>query len=104
MYSTNIMNTALQANTTVGSGGNKSASGSEMGSWYEAMANAWGDTLDNQANKITEMADQIGNGGKDNPKAITELTAESMRMQFISSSASTSITSVGQALESLARK
>jgi hypothetical protein len=32
------------------------------------------------------------------------LTAESLKMQFLSSNASTSTNSVGQALESLARK
>jgi hypothetical protein len=103
MYNT-IINTSLQANSAITSDKTKTASGRDVGSWFEAMAKAWGDTLDGQAQKITNLSSQIGNGGNDNPEAITMLTAESLRMQFLSSSASTSTTSVGQALESLARK
>ena len=43
-------------------------------------------------------------GGNDNPSALTELTTESLRMSFLSNSSSTSISSVGQALETMARK
>lgn len=79
------------------------ATSSEVGSWYEAMSKAWGNVLDTQAGKITSLADSIGQG-QDNPATITLLTAESLKMQFLSSNASTSTNSVGQALESLARK
>lgn len=89
---------------TDGSGGvTPPASTEEMGSWYEAMSKAWGSVLDTQAGKVTTLADSIG-GGQDNPSSIALLTAESLKMQFLSSNASTSTNSVGQALESLARK
>lgn len=89
---------------TNGSGGvAPAASTEEMGSWYEAMSKAWGKVLDGQAEKITSLADSIGQG-QDDPASITMLTAESLKMQFLSSNASTSTNSVGQALESLARK
>lgn len=77
--------------------------GSAPSSWFEALANAWGNTLDNQANKISDQADLLRNGG-DNPSQITELTAESLRMSFLSNSSSTSIDSIGKALETMARK
>ncbi len=82
--------------------GNKSAS-SNSTSWYEAMAEAWGQTLDAQAGRIEEQAKEIGNG-MDNPSAITQLTAESLKMSFMSNSSQTSLSSVGSALETMARK
>ncbi len=90
---------ALSANT-----GSGSAQASDLGSWYEAMAKAWGSALDNQADKVTTLSQQVGENGQDNPSTITTLTAESLRMQFLSNNASTATTSVGQALEALARK
>jgi hypothetical protein len=104
MNNVNLTNNALAANSAAGANKTRSATSGETGSWFEAMAKAWGETLDGQAQRITDLADQIGIQGKDNPETITMMTAESMRMQFISSSASTSVTSIGQALESLGRK
>lgn len=72
-------------------------------SWYEAMATAWGQTLDNQANTISTMSDSLG-AGQESPSDITKLTAESMRMGFLSNSSSSSLDSVGKALETMARK
>lgn len=72
-------------------------------SWFEKMADAWGDALNTQATRIVDQADKV-NGGFDTPSEITQLTAESLRMNFISNSSHTSLTSVGSALETLARK
>lgn len=72
-------------------------------SWFEEMADAWGTALNAQATRIVEKADEVS-GGMDTPAEITELTAESLRMNFISNSSHTSLTSVGSALETLARK
>lgn len=77
--------------------------GGSSSSWYEAMSRAWGQTLDQQATKITSLSDVIGQGG-DQPSNVVQLTAESLRMQFLSNNASTSQNSVGQALETLGRK
>jgi hypothetical protein len=76
---------------------------SDESSWFLALARAWGTTLDAQAAKIQELSDGMGQG-LDNPSQIVELTAESMRMQFLANSQSTSTNSVGQALETMARK
>ncbi len=85
--------------------------GSRMGrnsdaasTWFEALSNAWGATLDNQAARIEQMSDSVGNLGQDNPSQITKLTAESLRMSFMANSSSSSIDSVGKALETMARK
>ena len=80
---------------------NKSAGGS---SWFQALAQAWGEALDSQASVIQQKSDAIATGGTDNPSAITELTTESLRMSFLSNSSNTSISTVGQALETMARK
>lgn len=78
-------------------------SATETGSWYEAMAKAWGKTLDNQAARITELSASISEGS-DQPSQMVQLTAESLRMQFMSNNASTSQNSVGQALETLGKR
>ncbi len=73
------------------------------GSWFEAMAQAWGDALDNQANRITDAAASLQDGN-DSPAQITMVTAEALRMQFLSNSSHTALTSMGSALETMARK
>ena len=84
--------------------GLSSPSESDRKSWYEAMAQAWGQALNNQAQVITQLSGEIGNGGSDQPAQITQLTAESMRFSFMATNASTATTSVGDGLESLGRK
>ena len=83
--------------------GRPGASSTDGGSWYEAMSKAWGQTLDGQAAKITNLSDVIGNGG-DQPSNMVKLTAESLKMQFMSNNAATSQNSVGQALETLGKR
>jgi hypothetical protein len=74
------------------------------GSWFEAMAQAWGQALDQQASVIQQDSDAINNGGGDSPSAITTLTAESLKMSFLSDNSHTSLTSIGEALDTMARK
>lgn len=81
----------------------RSKTENDSASWYEAMASAWGQTLDTQATRITTMSDALGAGG-DSPSEITKLTAESMRMGFMSNSSASSLDAVGKALETMARK
>ncbi len=78
-------------------------SGGDAHSWYEAMSKAWGQTLDAQATKITNLSDVISDGG-DQPSNMVKLTAESLKMQFMSNNAATSQNSVGQALETLGKR
>jgi hypothetical protein len=74
------------------------------GSWFEAMAQAWGQALDAQAAVIQQDSDAVSNGGSDSPSAITTLSTESLRMSFLSDNSHTSLTSVGEALDTMARK
>ena len=73
------------------------------GSWFEVMADAWGQALDNQANDIVTRSESLTTGNE-SPREITLLTAESLRMQFLSNSSHTALTSMGTALETMARK
>ena len=86
--------------------GTRSSSTADSGdaNWFQALSEAWGKTLDNEASKISAMSDSLGNSGQENPSDITKLTAESMRMSFLSNSSSSSIDSVGKSLETMARK
>ena len=82
---------------------NKS-SNSGGASWFQALAQAWGEALDKQAGVIQQQSDAISTAGSDSPSSITALTTESLRMSFLSNSSNTSISTVGQALETMARK
>ena len=93
-----------QANLMVASNQSPGSTGARRGSsWFEAMADAWGQALDNQANTITEMSNNLVDGD-DMPRQVSLLTAESLRMQFLSNSSHTAITAVGSSLETMARK
>jgi len=83
---------------------NKMTRSEGPGTWFEALADSWGQTLDQQATRIEQMSNAIGDDGTDNPSQITKLTAESMRMSFMANSSSSSLDSVGKALETMARK
>ena len=91
---------SLVAATPMTSDKKTNASGT---AWFEAMAQAWGQALDNQAGLIQQKSDAIA-GGNDTPSAVTELTTEALRMSFLANSSQTSISTVGQALETMARK
>jgi hypothetical protein len=80
-----------------------SSSSGGNSSFFEAMARAWGDALDKQANRITEQSDRVS-AGDDTPGAITELSAQSLKMGFLSNSAHSATSSVSSALETIARK
>src|SRR4051812_7043471 len=71
--------------------------------FFEAMAEAWGQALDRQADKIVAKSDAL-TGGDDSPAAVTALTTESLKMSFLSNSSHTAISTVGSALETMARK
>lgn len=91
---------ALAPTTTQQSGG----SNGKGGTWFEAMARAWGEALDKQAATIQQQSDQLSTQGTDTPAAITELTAQSLKMGFLSNSSHSAISSVGEALSTMARK
>src|SRR5262245_54954886 len=96
--------TVSKTDLLLGAAGNATFGGaSDDASWFLAMARAWGVTLDRQAGRIQALSDQLG-AGLDKPSQVAELTAESLRLSFLAQSESTSVDSVGRALETMARK
>lgn len=95
---------AVGASTANSSSTRSGSSSSSSNSWFESMARAWGQRLDAQASRITELSDSIGSSGNDNPSNMVALTAESLRMQFLSQNASTSTNATAQALEAISKR
>lgn len=95
---------AVGASTANSSSTRSGSSSSSSNSWFESMARAWGQRLDAQASRITELSDSIGSSGNDNPSSMVALTAESLRMQFLSQNASTSTNATAQALEAISKR
>jgi hypothetical protein len=73
-------------------------------SWYQAMAEAWGQTLDKQAGTLESIAEQISTEGDDRPSTLTLMSAESLKFGYLSNASHTSLTSVGEALKTTAQK
>lgn len=73
-------------------------------SWFEAIARAWANALDNEAQKLTGLSDQLNSSGTDQPSIETMLSAESQRMNFLANAEANSVTSLGGALQTMARK
>jgi gas vesicle protein len=88
---------ALAAAPAAGGTQNKS------GSWFQAMADAWGKTLNEQADTISDLSLQVG-GGNDNPEAISKMTAETLRFGFLTTASHTAISSAGEGLKTMAQK
>jgi hypothetical protein len=104
------MNSFSSSPTSPAVGGSRSSSlltkgsdQSKANSWYEAMAKAWGQVLDTQAGQIEGLSDRIA-GGDEQPSTLTQLSAASAQMQFLATSSSSSLGSMGTALETMARK
>jgi len=81
-----------------------SSSNGPPNSWFEAMALAWGQALDAEAAVIQQDSNAINSGGADSPSSITTLTAEALRFSLLSDNSHTSLTSVGEGLDTMARK
>ncbi len=73
------------------------------GSWFEAMASAWGEALNRQADKVIDRTNNLSESG-DQPSDIALLSAETFRFQYLSNASHTSLVSTGTALDTLARK
>lgn len=78
------------------------ASQADQVSWFEAMARAWGEGLDQQAGEVTQLSQEMRTS--DSVGKTVELQAQVQRLSFLSESASNSVKSAAQAMTSLARK
>lgn len=75
------------------------------GSWFEALAEALGKALNEQAETVKNLSNAVtGQKADDNPKGFTDLQAASQRMSFMMSAADQVIKTLGEALNTAARK
>jgi hypothetical protein len=74
------------------------------GNFFEALARAWGEALDKQAQVIQEKSAVLNQDGSDTPGAMTELTAESAKISFMANSSHTSMSESAEALKAVAQK
>lgn len=99
-----VLNYLGQVSAISGAGGTSGAGGgSGKGSWLKALASAWGERLNAQAAKITDLSTVVGNGAT-NPSDITNLSTVSLEFGFLSQSASTSIKTGFEGAETLAKR
>lgn len=73
------------------------------GNFFEALAKAWGEALDKQADVIQEKSEALNQDGNDTPGAVTQLSAEAARLTFMATSSSTSLQNAGEALKTVAK-
>jgi hypothetical protein len=79
------------------------ATKTSSGSLFEALARAWGEALDRQAQVIQNKSNAMGEGS-DKPSDLTELSAESAKIAYMANMSHTSISQVGEAHKTSAQK
>jgi hypothetical protein len=72
-------------------------------SWFESMAQAWATVMDKQAEQVVNLSNEMSSG-RDDPGTAVQLQAQAQKMGFLSTASSTSVNTVGNALEILAKK
>lgn len=86
--------------TEAASGASGSSGGGDGASWFEAIANALGNALNKQADKIKALSSTITDANaSDKPKTMTDLNAASQKMAFMTQSATEVIQTIGKALK-----
>lgn len=99
----NLLNVMALGAQPAPSRSGRTASSTGGGSWFEALAEAWGSSLDNEAQTLQSMSNTVGQGNEE-PSQIAQLSAESLRMSFMAQSENTSISAAGSSLQTMARK
>ena len=78
--------------------------GVHCATWFEILAGAWGTTLDDQAEKLEDLAHKLQNcSDADRPSYAAQLTAAAAQFQIFSTQAMTHINSIGQGLQTISR-
>ncbi len=76
----------------------------KSGNFFEALAQAWGEALDKQAQVIQDKSAALNQDGNDTPSAITELSAEAAKISFMANSSHTALSEASEALKASAQK
>jgi hypothetical protein len=72
-------------------------------SWFEALSEAWAQTLDQQAGRLEALSARVS-GGDDRPGTLTELSTAGLILNAQSTAAHTSISSAGETLTKVSQK
>jgi hypothetical protein len=97
------MSIDLSSLSSTGSGVYSPADKSHGSSWFEALAEAWSQTLDRQASRIETLSARVS-GGDDKPGTVTELAAAAQVLNAQATAAHTSISSAGEGVTKAAQK
>ena len=81
-----------------------SGKGQGAATWYEALAQAWGQVLDNKAGELVASSNDIGNNGLNNPSAILKASALAQEFSFLSSQSATATNSIADGLQAVAKR
>jgi len=83
-----------------------SASQADQASWFEAMARAWAEGLDNESQEIVQLSNEMqsGSGESDAMGNQVEFQAQVQRLSFMSEAAANSIKTGAQAMSSVASR
>ena len=82
----------------------RNGGGAHCATWFEILAGAWGTTLDDQAEKLEDLASKLQNcSDADRPSYAAQLTAAATQFQIFSTQAMTHINSIGQGLQTISR-
>lgn len=102
MYEQNQVNGLMHSLSNKPKTNRSKGSAQQQTDWYHSMAKAWGNALDNQAQKLVDTANSIGEDSTVGDALM--VSAQAHQLSFMSNAASTTSNSVGQALETLAKK
>jgi hypothetical protein len=84
--------------------GNGARARDGAGNWYQALAEAWGEVLDQKAGQLVATSEEIGNNGSNDPSTMVRAAALAQEFGFTSTMASTANNSVGQGLETVSKR
>lgn len=94
---------AIDNNTAIALAPAAAEANKKSGSWFQAMADAWGKTLDEQANTIQDLSTRVS-AGEDKASNLSAMSVETLRFGYLTTSSHTAITSAGEGLKSMASK
>lgn len=87
-----------------GAGMREPVSADTASSWFEALAKAWGNAMDDKAGELVQLSSRLSEGGDNMPSVTTMIQAKAQEFGFLSQAEATSISAIGDGLKAMARK
>jgi len=70
---------------------------------FQALAQAWSQTLDNKAQEVADKANELNQDGNDTPGKVTLLSAAASELAFTANSAQNSISQYAESLKAVSK-